>query len=86
MGGDFRPCEAGKPKPTDENYIVYFEIVRPFLSGSENDISTLVFREPTNKYTELLFPSTSSGMEFNKDGLISGSKDYRIDSDDDYNE
>ena len=80
----YRPCEAGRPRPTWDEYVVAFDIDWPFLPGSEAAYGAGPFRH----VAELLAmgqPMPLRGMknyEQSLDGPITGLKDYEIYSDD----
>lgn len=80
----YRPCEAGRPRPTWDEYVVAFDIDWPFLPGSEAAFGAGPFRH----VAELLAmgqPMPSRGLknfEHSLDGPIIGVKDYKIYSDD----
>ena len=80
----YRPCEAGRPRPTWDEYVVAFYIDWPFLPGSEAASGA----RPFTYVAELLSigqPMPSRGLknfEHSLDGPITGLKDYKIYSDD----
>jgi hypothetical protein len=80
----YRPCEAGRPRPTWDEYVVAFDIDWPFLPGSEAASGARRF----NIASELRMagkPVQLQGMrnyEHTLDGPISGFKNYEIYSDD----
>ena len=79
-----RPCEAGRPRPTDRDYVVEFQITWPFLPGSESAGATRVFRAAQERLGEgdRLFGQGGITYEHSLDGPISGSRDYFIYDDD----
>jgi len=80
----YRPREAGRPRPTWDEYVVAFDMDWPFLPGSEAASGPNRF----NIASELRLagkPVQLQGMrnyEHTLDGPVSGFKDYEIYSDD----
>lgn len=80
-----RPCEAGRPKPGPENYVVNLDIRWPFLPGSADTRTARLFVERTakTKRGEKLYFQRFNKEENTLDGPISGHKNYTIFSADD---
>ena len=80
----YRPCEAGRPRPSDDEYVVTFNIEWPFLPDSESSPPARRFRIAAERLAkgEPLTGQHSPIQEHNLDEEITGTKDYFIYSDD----
>ncbi len=76
----FRPCEAGYPKPEEDQYVVQFRILWPFLPDSGLSPPAHVFRvqEETLQRGELLPLQKVGRIEHTLNGPISGRERYHI--------
>ena len=79
-----RPCEAGRPRPQKEDYVVRFWIEWPFLPGSADSPPARRFRNALERRAEgkLALWQDSEHEEHTLNGPISGTKDYHFYSDD----
>ncbi len=80
----FRPCEAGRPRPTEDNYSVFFGIEWPFIQGSEASQFARPFLNAKKELQETgrLLSQNHKNFEHNLNGPISGLKNYHVYSDD----
>jgi hypothetical protein len=80
----YRPCEAGRPPPTESEYLVGFRVVWPFLPNSGESEGARVFRVQAERLAagrSLTFQD-SRRTEHTAIGPISGEQDYKIYADD----
>jgi hypothetical protein len=80
----FRPCEAGRPTPNQNEYVVVFQIEWPFLPGSKSSKPARRFRNAERDLLEKgrIWSQEASRAEHSLNGPISGKNDYHIYSDD----
>jgi hypothetical protein len=80
----FRPCEAGRPASSENDYVVRFHIDWPFLPGFEDSYLSRRFRFAAEdlKNTGRVSEQEMKSAEHSRNGPISGSKEYNIYDDD----
>lgn len=81
---NLRPCEAGRPRPTSDDYVVHFTIDWPFLPGYLESFPGNRFRVAIDALQKgkKLTGQGWSRAEHSLDVPISGTKPYYIYSDD----
>ncbi len=80
LGVNLRPCEAGRPLPSNEDYVVKFTILWANESGAQNSLAVqkLLRMEEHLEKTGQVFAQHLASREHTLNGPISGRRNYDI--------